>query len=373
MATPHGAPRRWRDRGALAAVSVSIVVGLVDGPAAVLGSFLAIARGAPRRPAAVPTRRARGDDRHCVRLHAGGVPIGRSWSGRAGRRLHRCVRASDRRRSLLATGAATASMALIVSVSGAHIETIVANGIAFWWWRGSSAIACAPRGLEPRKPSTHGRGDARSGEGRAAADRPRAPRRRSCAQRDRRTERHRAPRPRQLAGDGLRAPCHRDHEPNGARGDAQAPHRPSRTTTGPNPWVRRPVSASWTTWLRRPSPPDSRAGRRARRAWRCRLASMWPPTGSCKRLHQRTQARPCITRRSRRSLPPRPGESEVIDDGRGQASEHAAGTASSACASGWRSMAVTSKSVPGRTAGSASPRRCQTPVRARDHQRRRRR
>ena len=49
-----------------------------------------------------------------------------------------------------ATGAATASMALIVSVSGAHIETIVANGIAFAvaWFIGDRMRASRTRAEE---------------------------------------------------------------------------------------------------------------------------------------------------------------------------------------------------------------------------------
>jgi signal transduction histidine kinase len=136
--------------GGLAAVSVSIVVGLVDGPAAVLGSFLAIAHVAPlvvrrRYPLAVLGAMIA---TAFVYTLAGFPSVGLGPAALVA--VFTVASACDRRRSLLATGAATASMALIVSVSGAHIETIVANGIAFAvaWFIGDRMRASRTRAEE---------------------------------------------------------------------------------------------------------------------------------------------------------------------------------------------------------------------------------
>jgi signal transduction histidine kinase len=136
--------------GGLAAVSVSIVVGLVDGPAAVLGSFLAIAHTAPlvvrrRYPLAVLGAMIA---TAFIYTLAGFPSVGLGPAALVA--VFTVASACDRRRSLLATGAATASMALIVSVSGAHIETIVANGIAFAvaWFIGDRMRASRTRAEE---------------------------------------------------------------------------------------------------------------------------------------------------------------------------------------------------------------------------------
>ena len=141
--------------GGLAAVSVSIVVGLVDGPAAVLGSFLAIAHVAPlvvrrRYPLAVLGAMIA---TAFIYTLAGFPSVGLGPAALVA--VFTVASRCDRRRSLLATGLATASMALIVSVSGRTSRRSWPTASPSRW-RGSSAIACAPRGLEPRKPSKRG-------------------------------------------------------------------------------------------------------------------------------------------------------------------------------------------------------------------------
>jgi signal transduction histidine kinase len=114
-----------------AALSVSIVVGLVDGPAAVVGSFLAVAHSAPlvvrrRYPLAVLGTMIATAFAYTL---AGFPAVGLGPAALVA--VFTVAAACERRRSVPATGAAIASMALIVSLSDAQLETIVANGITF--------------------------------------------------------------------------------------------------------------------------------------------------------------------------------------------------------------------------------------------------
>ena len=372
MATPHGAPRRWRDR---------------RGPRGRVGEHRGRTRrwagrgsrlvpgdracGAPRRPAAVPTRRARGDDRHCVHLHAGGVSIGRSWSGRAGRRLHRCVRA--RPSAVIARDGRGDRIDGADRVGlGAHIETIVANGIAFAvaWFIGDRMRASRTRAEEAEQTRDEATREAVRDE------------RLRIARELHDVVAHALSVIAVQSGTGASSSTARRRRPATLRAiettsrTALAEMRRLLTVLrdddwteplGPAPGLGQLDDLVAQTVAAGPVRVDVQ-GERGAAAWRrCgRLPDRARGfTNARKHAHASHVDLGVRYRRDQVSL-------EVIDDGRGQASEHAAGTASSACASGWRSTAVTSKSVPP-NGGSAAPRRCQAPVRARDHQRRRRR
>ena len=232
---PHGAPRRWRDRRGPAAVSVSIVVGLVDGPAAVLGSFLAIAHVAPlvvrrRYPLAVLGAMIA---TAFVYTLAGFPSVGLGPAALvavftvASARRPSAVIARDGRGDRI-DGADRVGL-------GAHIETIVANGIAFAvaWFIGDRMRASRTRAEE----AEHTRDEATRE-----------------AVRDERLRIARelhdvvahalsviavqsgtAPRPRQLAGDGPRrsVPSRPRAERRSRRCAGSSPS--FATTTGPEP------------------------------------------------------------------------------------------------------------------------------------------
>jgi signal transduction histidine kinase len=143
--------------GAFSAVSVSIVVGLVDGPAAVLASLLAIAHTAPlalrrRYPLAVLATMI---VTAFIYTLAGFPSVGLGPAALVA--VFTVGSVCDRRRSVPATVLAMASMAVIVSASGVAIETIVVNGVAFAvaWFIGDRLRASRARAEVAERTRDH--------------------------------------------------------------------------------------------------------------------------------------------------------------------------------------------------------------------------